>query len=59
MIETCCKECVSYSNPSFKNKEGKIKYAHICNKLDMQMRTRDLKGKCIMFKSKANEQKNH
>ena len=53
MKETCCKYCRFYKNPKFKNKEGEIKYSHICRKLQMEMRTRELIGKCIMFKSKV------
>ena len=45
-----CRNCEYHKQTPFQNEKGKVRLRHECRKLDMVVRSRDLKGKCIMFK---------
>ena len=45
-----CRNCEYHKQTPFQNEKGKVRLRHECRKLDMVVRSRDLKCKCIMFK---------
>ncbi len=45
-----CRNCEYHKQTPFQNEKGKVRLRHECVKLDMVVRSRDLKCKCIMFK---------
>lgn len=52
--EIDCRDCEYHRQSPFQNEKGKTRLCHRCKKLDMVVRSRDLKCECIYYTPSTN-----